>query len=1048
MGECLDAVCVDCARGSEGCTCLMNGTCDAGLACAGDRCAPCTPGSDGCTCGAGESCDDGLVCTDQGMCAADPCPAGMTGCPCTDGTTCADGDYCADTALCRTCNPDVAGCPCAGDGTCEADLYCLDEACAACPDTDRPATCGCETNLDCAPELACDPDTHVCRAPLTCIDLCLLHQVCDDALAGDPICVPETCEDGFVWDGAACVDATRPSCDGRAGTIDIRSDCASEGKTCVETTTGAVCVLTCEALSPTCATDHRDCDPNAEDVDATCGACQPGYAASGTSCVANPQANCVPEALDSILDVCTGRLQECVTLAEGAMCGACLSGTELDSTGNACLPSALCGDGICGELEFCYYPQIGGPPACAARQCGANQAYDEGSGSCMACALDCGAEGVWPETVDGACACASDVYCDYQYNGAGARCHTPTCAAGEASSPGGQCITCPISCGDAEGESTRLWPLTTADGSCICETLPGYYYPLGGSNTPERCDEDQDGWLNRTAFETVSIAEPATAANFRCELRKVDRFILRNEYGQEHPVSLCNGDLVDYEDGAEPPCGQDVTVIALFEPDVLDNDRRIQVDDTQFPTYGAAGRKLHAAELNPLTRACVGLTGDFNQNGRDDVSEDQPLTRNRINGLTFTSDADFVFQSLAYFTELHRGHYRAASSAGLPGRYVIEERSRCDDAFPVSYLSGGDYWRGCTRNRRGTFDAAAASLSGMDFAAWSCDDATGTCPLPNPAVGALYADADADRVEDHDLCQLSGDLRDQPWRGMNHHSQFQCVVLKAAPAQAWELDRGQIYDGPGEGTAWAFNTCQASSCEGSADPSCAESARVAPLQPESPTISCTPTLRSATNPDQVGFVAARFLADGAGSSVRPTYLRGCVDESYWQGSDGGYKVLCPGYEANPMAVFAAGNAGDFGKLICSCNTFYGGANCEVACPERALAAGVGTALHTGGPGLAYDDATRALYGCDPDWGYCQLHQPDPSINFEGGRLGFWACGEVTATVPVQGNDPALRSEGPTSTWSMEGKVRLVPVRRQLLEEPACDPAVSNCWSAF
>ncbi len=1048
VGECLDGACVDCDRGDAACLCRLNGTCAADLRCEEERCVPCTAGLEGCACGEGDACDAPLVCGANQRCIPDPCTPGAAGCPCADGDACDAGGYCDDASMCRACTSDVPGCPCDAGDTCAGDNICEDGACVACPDADRPEGCGCEDDDACAEGLVCDDDDLACRAPLACADLCVLHQRCDASLPGDAVCIPESCEDGYVWDDGVCLVADRASCDGRDGSEDMTPACEAEGKRCVETANGAVCVVACAELTATCAEQQRDCDPNAFDEDATCGPCRPGYLAEGGACVPNPQSNCVPDALDSILDTCTARLQACVTTDDGAICGACLAGTVLDPDANACVPQALCGDRLCTDEEFCDYPQTGGPPACAPRLCPDGQAFDVATNQCMGCGLTCGAAGVWPRTIDGACACAEDVFCDYTFNGAGARCVVAACPDGEAATPGGECITCSLICGDSDGETPRLWPETTADGSCLCETQTGYYYPLGGSGAPQRCDEDGDGWINRTAFETYSISEPTTLANFRCEVRQIDRFILRNEYGQERRVSLCGGELVDYDDGTPPPCGQDAAVLALYEPDNLDNPRRIAVDNATFPTYGPEGRKPLAAELNPLTRGCVSPTGDYNLNGREDLSEDQPLTRDRVNGLSFDGDADFAFQSMAYFTELHRGSYRAPSVRGLPGAYVIAERSRCEAGFPVRYASGGDYWQGCTRNRRSSFDVERTSLVGHDFAAWSCDAESGTCPLPNPPLGSGL-DRDGDRVEDHDLCALEGALTGQPWRGMSHHSQFQCVTIKNSAAQPWEVNRSDLFDGATGGTPLEFNLCGAVTCDGAA-PGCVTSTRSAPLQPLAPEVRCATALQGDTQPDMVGFVGVRYLPDGPGSSVRPSYQRGCIDESFWQGSDGGYAFLCPGYEDNPAAVRAAGNAGDFGKLICSCNTFYGGASCEVACLERSQSSGVGTSyLHVGGEDLGYDATLAALYGCDPDFRYCVQHPPVPEAGFEGGRRGWWLCGETTSTRPAQGSDPVLRAaDAPEGVWSLEGKVRVVPVRRRLLTEPACDPAVDTCWSLF
>ena len=51
-----------------------------------------------------------------------------------------------------------------------------------------------------------------------------------------------------------------------------------------------------------------------------------------------------------------------------------------------------------------------------------------------------------------------------------------------------------------------------------------------------------NGWINRTAKATFDIGDDAALSNFRCELRKIDRFELRNEYNQRRR----NGDTYGY----------------------------------------------------------------------------------------------------------------------------------------------------------------------------------------------------------------------------------------------------------------------------------------------------------------------------------------------------------------------------------------------------------------------------------------------------------------------------------------------------------------------
>lgn len=1113
--QCIDDVCVDCSVGDEACVCRANGTCKDGLRCDDDSlCVACTDGLEACSCRDDDAnaCDEGLIC-DEDVCVPDPCVDGALDCPCDNGS-CVDepATYC-DGVMCQACSSDVEGCACEADGTCKGENYCGDDdTCAACPEEDKPAQCVCDSDIDCASGLACDETTGRCRDELTCEQLCVPNQVCDVSGIGDPICVMEACVDGYEWDAGSqtCVELVAVTCDGRDGSTDQGAVCDAAGQACVEINGGAECVDTCETIAAQCAMQNQECEPaQIGGEDAVCGGCLPGYALDGGgACVIDMAANCAPlGAIGSIVDACSMRNRLCQELAPaGAQCGDCLDGYTLDAASNTCVEEALCGGDYCAPDEFCEFPQTGGPPSCVARQCGPSEALDATSGSCQQCNLTCDQDGVYPTTVDGACACASDVFCTYQFDGAGTRCAATQCAPGEARTPAGQCKTCNTICGNAEGERARHWPVTTLDGDCICETQEGYYKPFGMDGVPLACDEDRDGWINRTAKSTYDAAsnvsvggateDAAVLANFRCDLREIDRFTLINEWRQERHVGLCDNDMIDWDPNSPHGCVNGLTRLTLFESDDLDSSVSIANDTSRFPRYGS--RALDAAELNSLTKLCVSQSADFNDNSVQDIAEEHAINRTRLNpSVTFTgvnADEEFAFHSVAYFAEIHRGYYREPSNFAFPGSYVIEERSRCEATFPLGYLAGvSGYWQSCTRNRRADFNFAS-SQSGFDFGHYSCSDTnSGSCATLEPALVDPPVDLDNDNIDDHGLCDQTGPLVNMPWRGMSHHSQFQCVVLKTSPnaANDYELSVNDVYE-PGEvdPLPYEFNDCVANDCAAGMI-GCSETANQGIYQPLETELTCLGRERTNVVADQVGWVAARYIPESSNTSLAHPYQRGCVDESFGLTGNDGWASICPGYAENPDGVLAAGNPGDSGKLICSCNRFYGGSDCSVACKQRSTlpqatndntcptgnngvcddgGEGATTALcalgtdladcglryrpatsflHVGDKDRNYSTEELAAYACSDADNYCSLHPPIPAEGYSGGRRGYWMCGDNNLTFAQDANGkglPFLQGDNSTQkTYSLEGSIKVVPVKRELLQEPGC---TSGCYSLF
>ncbi|MEO1269823.1 MAG: hypothetical protein AAFX99_17180 [Myxococcota bacterium] len=375
-----------------------------------------------------------------------------------------------------------------------------------------------------------------------------------------------------------------------------------------------------------------------------------------------------------------------------------------------------------------------------------------------------------------------------------------------------------------------------------------------------------------------------------------------------------------------------------------------------------------------------------------------------------------LFTRLSYFVELHRAFYASPDAPGAPGAYVIQERSRCEPGFPVVYDGlEGDYWRECTRNRDAAyhFDPNERDPVGFDFARWGCDATTGTCPTPPPPVEAISSEDDT--VPEHGLCSVPLP-EGSPWRGMNHHSQFKCILVDPsqqldAPERRLKqrfIHPDELFDGQ-EGR-YQFNTCRVDCPEG--DPECAadceggtcatsSSPTQGPLaNPYTPTISCHPTLQDGSiMGDEVALAAVRY--DDSPSS----FIRGCIDE--WSPAPdpnalAAWRELCPGYLESPQSAVGQGNPGNFGKLICGCGEHYGGVGCRTGCPNPLR----------GGP--PENDFSNCFDG------YCPVLPESEG----GGRRGVWMCGDFSVTGPAPMASPDLTAPG---GLRLRGGISLDPV---------------------
>ena len=120
----------------------------------------------------------------------------------------------------------------------------------------------------------------------------------------------------------------------------------------------------------------------------------------------------------------------------------------------------------------------------------ANESETDGAGECGEC--EAGYADVGGECVEvalcGGVACAADEYCDTSRTCVPWPCPDTSTVVG---SDGTCSVTCTRSCA-VPGASGRYWPYAASDDSCVCETLPGWYFDAGGEIRPVECDADRE----------------------------------------------------------------------------------------------------------------------------------------------------------------------------------------------------------------------------------------------------------------------------------------------------------------------------------------------------------------------------------------------------------------------------------------------------------------------------------------------------------------------------------------------------------------------------
>lgn len=784
-----------------------------------------------------------------------------------DGSAGLDGSTTDGGGTDGGCAAGEIGCPCDG-GAC-ASGQCVAGTCVDCSVATEGCVCRsngtCNAGLRCASGLCeeCPSGENGCACGAG--DTCAGGLVCT---AG--VCVPSTCVEGAL--GCPCA-ATDPVCAGDAycGDTGICERCATDVAGCPCEAGVCAAGFACEAGSCRLARSCADlvtsgacpmgarCDEGVG-TDAICfpDECGAGYRhdAIDDECVAcaspdcSDEPTCTPGLPHSIDATCLAEHRACQEIAGVGYCTDCLPGYA--DMGGVCVAGILCGGALCASTEYCDSTSPAGP-------------------TCTP----------WP-------------------------CPSMTTAIGAS----GTCsVTCTRPCA-VTGSTGRYWPFADAGDSCICETLPGYFFDNGGEIAPVLCDADADGWVRQEVQQILDAAVPddAIVANARCDVRRVGQVRLVDEYGVGMAISSCDEGLI--ANRTTEPCTP--MPLRLFET------RRNDVPGAaallgEAPPYTAGGRRLRAAELSSLTKACVNTLGDYDDDGVEDVGQRQPTPAD-----TSSLSESARLRSFAHFVELYTTRYEPPVGLAPHGTLVIAERSRCDASFPLGY--GADtaydpadpstYWRSCERRRDPDFNADGAQ-PGHDFGRWGCSSRSGSCPaapMPAHASVSTLPDPSTSLLRGHGLCELGGALpADGTWRGMNHHSQFQCVRVVTDGTESAAYDRGA--SDFGATGSLVFNDCQVSDCAGA--PGCTDSIAPVGVGASSPIIECART--GGVTPGRVGWAALTYqpyghVTTGGVPIGDTTYNGGCINE------DAEYAVLCPAPE---FGYCASAPSGAFGRYRCA-----------------------------------------------------------------------------------------------------------------------------------
>jgi hypothetical protein len=820
----------------------------------------------------------GLVPIEAGCVSSDECDASADGA----GLICVAGQ-CTSCRNDSNCKPYGDGAIC-WDRRCQAVESCADDVC----DTPPTGTCDGKTAIrysavgQCAQgECAYDSDERQCANDESCLN----GECFSDALCADVVCdTPPAPGCDEINTNDVISYGSQGSCqpDGSCTYPETPSSCA-DGDVC----TNGVCY----APDDPCAGFPCDAPPAG-----TCnGKIAISYGETG---------ECDSSTGGPVCDYSERATEELCTGTDVCLGGACLGWCDdlVKSCDNP--PVNTCGDnggvatsfaslGTCDELTGeCDYRRLEdgfSEDFCRSlkyKVC--NEAA--GKASCGEC-LD----GSTPNN-DGECTsdCGVGMYESTRLGSEG--CTACNCGTGEEVDGSGACVQNP-----------------SAEGNALCHPAPGYFVSKsaaenGTDSYIKNCDSDNDGWVNRDAFEISGFLNGATANSlvellaseefFKCEVRVVGSVTLIND--------KCESLVL--------PLSKKVTLAENQAIDSTDQQTEEQLENNTL--------QLRASYLNPLTKGCSDFA-DYNSNGDKDLKE----YGNRIttNGMYTITDEEVFFNDFSYFMELYDGYYegqennlRSCSSPqdAACGTYVIKEKPRagspnCDatanmeeNQVPIKYHQDeNDYWKSCERRDDSDFGKSQAKV-GLDFAGLS---STGE------------------------------------FTGFFHHSQYKCVriddsnqtgeLTTSDGEKPLNLNPMDLYAGPDSLMNYQWNNCT----EGTERASMGNETNS--TLPGFHCIADKPGSGLDSEPvhGKVGWVAVRYMDYGSREQSDPenvgdlgeTYIRGCVNE-------------CENADEPPTACFNAGApeqggrcSGDvhnFGELICGCGTSYGGPKCQIGCP--------------------------------------------------------------------------------------------------------------------
>ncbi|MFH1808552.1 MAG: hypothetical protein ABIJ09_07400, partial [Pseudomonadota bacterium] len=231
-------------------------------------------------------------------------------------------------------------------------------------------------------------------------------------------------------------------------------------------------------------------------------------------------------------------------------------------------------------------------------------------------------------------------------------------------------------------------------------------------------------------------------------------------------------------------------------------------------------------------------------------------------------------------------------------------------------------------------------------------------------------------------CQTSGPwpcVGGRVWRGMSHHSQFRCVLVRAnAGTDTPTLPQSDFVDGKA-----TMNLCRVNCPTG--DESCASDctsgtctttteAPLSGLDPKNPAhAKLTCAIDAVPINGVVGFASMNYVPPS-----QPTaYAHGCINE--WAPTIGGspvtnpeiaaWRSLCPGWVEDPAGSIGQGDRNNFGELQCGCGDNYGGPDCDLGCPDAQLNLSAGyNSTPRSGYWMCADFSTSAVTQMDATYG--------------------------------------------------------------------------------